>query len=64
MNLNLMHGFRFISGRLFQLQFKEISVRPFSIFPSHFPSLLQIGREGFWMNIQMEVWETVRKLIS
>lgn len=23
----------------------ELSVRPFSIFPSHFPSLLQIGRE-------------------
>lgn len=39
---------------------QKLSVRPFGIFPSHVPSLLQIGRERIWMSLQVGVWESER----
>ena len=58
--LSLMHGFKVHFRSPISTAVKKLSVRPFSIFPSHFPSLLQIGREGSWINVQEEVWESER----
>lgn len=55
-----MHGFKVHFRSPVSTPVKMLSVRPFSIFPSHFLSLLQIGREGFWMNIEGKVWESKR----
>ena len=47
--LSLMHRLKVH----FRSPVKKISLRPFSIFPSHFPSLLETGREAFWKNTQV-----------
>lgn len=40
-----MHQFKVHFRSPVSTPLKKLSVRPFSIFPSHFPSLLQMGRE-------------------
>lgn len=55
--LSLMHRLRVHLRSPVSTPVTKIFKRALGIFPSYLPSLLQRGREGIQMNIQMEAWE-------